>query len=160
MGNIRKIGSYESQLKNYSDISVSGINKIDLGNNYNDYLSKSLDMNASDLGIDTDQDFSNRSFLAGSIIIYWDLIIEDGESGVNEMSVKVNQVEGSVSIEDFPIGADPSDPDVELEEFEVEFNANEMEFTIKESLQTETHTGIYPRDVWIDFNKKTIEIEF
>ena len=163
MGTILKIGGpYTSIISDYMDMNISGIETIDLGNDYGKWQEENLGMNVGDY-LDMGDPINNRSLLGGDFNIVWSLEVEEFEGGIKSLYPTVNRVYGRIEIQDSPIGQDPSNNDIELEEFDVEFDTDVnkgFELQSINSRDIRLDNGISTVEINIDLNKKVIGVEF
>jgi hypothetical protein len=161
MGTIKRVGTFTAVLIKYSEISAYGLSEIDLGNSYSEYLSKGAGMDIEELVGEIKDDFKNRSLLGGYLNVTWSLDVELTDSGVSGFSVVCENVTGNIQVEDTPVGEDPNDDDVELAEFEVEFDTESNGFELLAKLDEEKIPAqIFVKDIEIDFKNKQVYVGF
>jgi hypothetical protein len=161
MGTIKKVGTFTTTVIKYSEINVYGISEIDLGNSYSEFLSNSAGMDIEELVGEMEDDFKNRSFLGGYLEVKWSMDVELSESGVSGFFVAGERVVGNIQVEDTPVGEDPNDDDVELAEFEVEFDTDDNGFEILAKLDEEKIPAqVFVTSIDIDFKNKKVYVEF
>lgn len=119
-----ELGPFITTIDQYLDIDVEGEDQLDI---YPDSNSEDIRLMRLMLG---DEPTGERSVSGGNLKVEWAVYISKDDDGFGFSTPEFLRVYGTLTIEDLPPGADPNDPDVELEEYEFEFDSKESDFQL------------------------------
>lgn len=136
------------------DVNVAGLNKLDIYPDTEDVrlMRLMLDPEPSD----------NRSLNGFNLNIEWSLNLLTNKQGISSFEIEFARVWGTLKIEDLPIGADPYDDDVELEEYEYKIDSDITKMHLEVSTDFRNfkiRDELYPSRLYIDFNTKIPHVE-
>jgi hypothetical protein len=151
-----ELGPFKTKIANYIDIDIDGLEALELpgGDDYIELMRVDLDLARTD----------QRSLTGAVLHVEWTLEISKASWGIYEMYPYIKRVYGDLLIEDLPL--DPvthDDPDVELEEYEIEFSAENQadDWEINyDSTEQSLSSSILPQSIEIDLKEKEITVQF
>jgi hypothetical protein len=159
-----EIGPFETEITGYRYIDFYGVEKVRLDQSEETNNRIELLRLMYDDVKDSDEETGERSFTDGTLTVVWKLKIESSSEGIDMITPIVLRVYGNLTIEDLPEGADPSNMDIELIDYNFKFDSEGTEFALKfepdgESKIDLTH-GFKATYVQIHYEEKKVLVMF